>query len=1183
MDELEEALAAAEEDVAAEVRAVLEEVAEEFAADLEAATELVAARFSVSRIAGMWSRRVPRLLRRLLGVTEQAAETAAGQVDAELPEGWDDLPGRQERGEELPDGIGQYVESTEHLLRAVGDRLADVAVRELAQGVDAGEDLEALRARLLAAFAREGAQLGPGREALISTTEAARAWNTATLAAAQALTGPDRPIVKQWQTRRDSRVRDAHHDVDGFVRLLDDPFTVAGVDMQHPGDPSAPPALVCNCRCILRLQKAAEQRASAYGTQGPPRVHVLASTPPNPRYPGVRFLIAPETYCYLNDGGGHCTCDGTGCDDTPEANRFPYGAEVSHPEGLAAAATEHTGAMIALVPSAQDVERLALEDGEPGEELHCTLWFLGTAADWGEDQQRELIAGVRARASSLAGPIRAVGFGVNHWNPSSPDPAWVWAIGDDPEAGDEAATLHEARAVLAQDALEDGHNNPELPRQHTPWVAHVTAAYTTDTWPLAAMADRLGPLTFDRVRVAFAGEVTDIPLGPEEEPPMDNPTDEAQAAALPVRTWSTPGDTALAFEDTETGDGRIFAAGALYWEAGPWPLQYADEMGMGHEGAELAGAIEEYTRDGNRITGRGPLYLTQRAGYEAMTLLEQDPPAPLGVSVDLDSVDVEFVDRTLEEDEDGFLVLAASIPYASVMRLEDGGWVINASTEVEATAAGTSLARRQRLAQIITGPDGRLSAAALQAFDGAHLPLRRVRAAAGDSDSDDGVVLHSEQAGDFVIRITKARLRGATLVAMPAFDRARIVLDPPEEPEEAEAAAVDAALLAAASAPGETRQKVISYVRASPGPVGAAAVGKALGIATSTAAGHLRAAAKAGHLVRLAAGLYVGASSMPEGTGATASAAGVVDGDDQGLTDLVASAWTAMRDLPPMPAAWFAEPTEEELPPGSGGVHYAGGRIFGWVAQAGEPHAGFANRRLTIDSLGDIDTTHFLRARFLLDNGEYVKAGAFTMNAPHTADGAECDSVACQFDDTRTVAGIVTVGMNERGMWFAGAAAPWLSEWDRTVFMGCQPSYHMKKGDNGRWQLRAVLSVPVPGHSSPLLAAAVERGNLALAASAAAVLDSPDTSSGQRPDGAGRLDVLGQEANAGFLSGLRGHGPDTSGGHAPDTVAALLNDPALLDGLSAALARRETERREEVAALSAAVLAPTTTDPKGDQ
>ena len=206
-------------------------------------------------------------------------------------------------------------------------------------------------------------------------------------------------------------------------------------------------------------------------------------------------------------------------------------------------------------------------------------------------------------------------------------------------------------------------------------------------------------------------------------------------------------------------------------------------------------------------------------------------------------------------------------------------------------------------------------------------------------------------------------------------------------------------------------------------------------------------------------------------------------GDDE-MEDLQASAWTAMRDLPPMPSAWFAEPTVDELPPGGPGVNYANGRIFGWVAQAGEAHAGFA-KKITIDGLGRIDTTHFLRQRFELDDGSTVKAGAYTMNAGHHRDGAECETSACQFDDSRTVAGVVTVGMNERGMWFSGAAAPWLSEWDRTIFKATQPSYHMRKGRSGNWELRAVLGVPVPGHSSPLLASAViERSQMALTASA---------------------------------------------------------------------------------------------------
>lgn len=471
------------------------------------------------------------------------------------------------------------------------------------------------------------------------------------------MTGPSRPLVKQWQTRRDTLVRDAHDDVDGQLRLIDEPFTVAGVSMSAPGDPTAPPELVINCRCVLRLERAPKRSAA-----GPPVPAWLADAPPGtadriaafsawPTESKPAARAASEIPREITASAGRITDDltaalapalaaasaGTGrryrfeWDTTPipfladpDRNAFPYGAEVSHPE-VTAAAVEHTGGMIALIPTEEDAERLALDDGEEAGELHCTAFYLGEdASQWNEDQRNELINGVRARAASLDGPVRARLFGVNHWNPGGDDPVWVWAVSDD---GDDGPGLQEAR-YLVQDALEDTHERPEIPRQHSPWVAHVTGVYTAETWPLDAMADRLGEITFDRVRVAFAGEYTDIPLGPEEEPPMDEQTAATVTAALPTRAWSTPGDTALAFENQQTGDGRIFAAGALSWDgSGPWPLQYADEMLMGHEGAELAGAIYGLGRDGDRIPGNGVLYLSQRAGAEAAMLLEQEAPS----------------------------------------------------------------------------------------------------------------------------------------------------------------------------------------------------------------------------------------------------------------------------------------------------------------------------------------------------------------------------------------------------------------------------------------------------------------------------------------------------------------------------------------------------------------------------
>ncbi len=470
--------------------------------------------------------------------------------------------------------------------------------------------------------------------------------------------------------------------------------------------------------------------------------------------------------------------------------------------------------------------------------------------------------------------------------------------------------------------------------------------------------------------------------------------------------------------------------------------------------------------------------------------------------------------------------------------MDDGAFMMSASTGGGWTASGGIPSRNRFDVQLITGPGGQVSAEGLRAaFAGTG-----VLTAAADPDDDTGLVVHSESSGDFLVRITRARLRGATLVAMPAYDRARIVLDPIEESQEPLAVAAAAPVAAATS---DTRQRVVTYVSSSPVAVGAREVATAVEISMSTARGHLVRAVKAGRLMRLAPGLYVGPSTLPESE-AVASAAAALDDDSD---ELVASAWTAMLDTDPMPASWFQEPTEEELPPGSGGVHYSGGRVFGWVAQAGEPHAGYPGRNLTIESLGKLDLSHFLRTHFRLDDGSTVRAGAFTMNAGHHRDGAECETSSCQFDDTRTVAGIVTVGMNERGLWFSGAAAPWLSEWDRQVFQACQPSYHMKQGADGRWQLRAVLSVPVPGHSSPLLASTIaERSNLALAASAADALTAPDAVSGHGPDNPA-------ESSTDTAPDLPGQRPVSAPGQSATDVellaAALLEGP-FIDGLLAA-------------------------------
>lgn len=1255
-EELEALLDDLEAALLADVTAALALTAQDFADALDGATELVAARFSVSSIRDMWRRRVGGIMDRLRSISGRAAEVAADDAGTDLPNDWDE-------------NLAPYLKATRALLDAVGDRLASEASQSLAEGLNAGEDLDQLKARLAAVFAQEGTQLGAGRAQRIAMTEATRAFNAGTLAAAQAMTGPDRPLVKQWITRNDARVRDAHRETNGQLQLLDDPFDVDGTPMQYPGDPTAPAALTVNCRCIMRTAVAEgnrdmDQEVTASDADG----QTFQSNMPAQL---KRYWLTGEGAAKIRWGtpGSFDRCVRALRDDFPE-NTEGLCANLHHeatgkwPRENSSGADVHTGAMIALMPTVEDADRMALEGGEAAEQLHLTLYYLGDAADWTTEQQGDLISRVAAAARYLK-PVPARAFGGAQWNPASDEPAWVWNVGDDLDA--DGSRLMDAKYEITY-ALEDGHNGPDLPQQYTPWSPHVCAAYGQAADALKRMAERTGPVTFDRVRVAFAGQYTDIPLSgaaigtladenyadpePVESIEYEQPPAGADVSAPQLLTWSTPGNTALAFENQQTGDGRVFAPGALYWTGGPWPLQYADEMNGGHDGARLAGAIFDMGRDGQRVAGAGVLYLTQQAGVEAALLLAQG--APLGVSVDLDDVDVEMVDATgngPQAPADG--VYTAHLVTASLLPLPDGGWRLTGETAASWTASGTGTVGESARVDIVASADGLVPA---EAFE--------LEAAAGDGDAVDGVVVDRQESGQYLMRITKARVRGATLVSIPAYADARIVLD-------------DLSLFAAAGddlSAGYTRStaydydRVVRSVRKSLVPVTAADVARNLNLPVVYVRRYLARAAKKGQIVRIARGTYVKPTETADATAAattvaddtdelTASATGAVDlpvaardadwdgdaaasrvfewadGDtdkigrafayrdddadpstkaayklgyadvvDGTLTiiprgvfaaqaavegarggvdipsdqmgavrdklaavrahvdeetggdereDMEASAWSAMRDLPPMPAAWFAAPTDAELPPGGPGVNYRDGRIFGWVAQAGEPHAGFA-KKVTIDGLGRIDTSHFLRQRFTLDDGSTVKAGAFTMNVGHHRDGAECETSACQFDDTRTVAGIVTVGMSDRGMWFSGAAAPWMSEWDRSVFMATQPSYHMKKGPSGNWQLRAVLAVPVPGHSSPLLASAVvDRSNLALTA-AATMAEVEDAVAAAERAAADELIEHDQAS---------GHYPH----QAPAPVA--IDYDRLADSLVAAMSRAEQKKLDEQAEL----------------
>jgi hypothetical protein len=174
-----------------------------------------------------------------------------------------------------------------------------------------------------------------------------------------------------------------------------------------------------------------------------------------------------------------------------------------------------SGAMIALIPTEEDAARLAIEGGEAAGELHLTLIYLGKGKDF-KDSVRQRITDTTATWIRSLPPADAVLFGAAHWNGGSDEPSWVWSAGDLREDdGPDRPSLskyHAMASAAAEDATLGEPDAPELPEPHTPWVAHVCAAYSDDPELLPELESRLGPVTFDRVRVTFGGDSTDIPL-----------------------------------------------------------------------------------------------------------------------------------------------------------------------------------------------------------------------------------------------------------------------------------------------------------------------------------------------------------------------------------------------------------------------------------------------------------------------------------------------------------------------------------------------------------------------------------------------------------------------------------------------------------------------------------------------
>jgi 2'-5' RNA ligase len=180
--------------------------------------------------------------------------------------------------------------------------------------------------------------------------------------------------------------------------------------------------------------------------------------------------------------------------------------EVDGRRAVVAASAEggHTGAMLALRMTDEDAARLCVHDGLPMDELHSTLAYLGEADKITPEVRERMVKDVTKLANKMQ-PFQAEAADVTVFNPGTNndrEPALVLGL-----TGQELADLHGNVSKMSWDGFE-------MPEQFAPYKPHVTLRQPAgDLERVGAVADRMGPVTFDRLRLAFAGEVTDIPLG----------------------------------------------------------------------------------------------------------------------------------------------------------------------------------------------------------------------------------------------------------------------------------------------------------------------------------------------------------------------------------------------------------------------------------------------------------------------------------------------------------------------------------------------------------------------------------------------------------------------------------------------------------------------------------------------
>ena len=158
------------------------------------------------------------------------------------------------------------------------------------------------------------------------------------------------------------------------------------------------------------------------------------------------------------------------------------------------------------------------------------------------------------------------------------------------------------------------------------------------------------------------------------------------------------------------------------------------------------------------------------------------------------------------------------------------------------------------------------------------------------------------------------------------------------------------------------------------------------------------------------------------------------------------------------PAEWFSNP---ELTGPTPLTVTDEGRIFGHLAVWGQCHIGHTNK--CVEPPASITNyAHFLTGEILCEDGSRFPVGQITMNGNHAPHSLGAQATSAHYDNTALAAADVTAGEDSFGIWVSGAIRPDLHPNQIRGLMASDVSGDWRR-IGGNLELVAVLAVNVPG------------------------------------------------------------------------------------------------------------------------